>query len=335
MSSAVVAALRAIDLDHFKAWRLPLPAGALPNELFLRRAAIKPTRSAVSEIRKSKTLQRESDLPDEGTIIDKYRLERVLGIGGFGVVYRARHIALDTVVAMKLMRPSVARAKPGLPRLLREEARFAAKIDHDHVVRVYDVTTTEDLTYIIMEYVDGPDLSVMIKRRGALPSKMVLRVVRHVAIGLEAGLDKNLIHRDVKPSNILLTRSGTTKLADFGLARSSSAADPSGARGVVGTIGYMSPEQLDLPTEVDFRSDIYSLGVTTYQSLTGQLPFSNEDPEKCADAHRFQAPVAVSRLVPTIPAAVNNLVTWMMAKRREERPQSYKELIAALDELSK
>ncbi len=325
MSSGIIAALRAIDLDHYKAWRLPLPAGALPSELFLRRGSVKPEPRRIR--------RQETDLPDEGTIIDKYRLERVLGIGGFGVVYRARHIALDTVVAMKLMRPSVARAKPGLPRLLREEARFAAKIDHEHVVRVYDVTTAEDLTYIIMEFIDGPDLSVMIKRRGALPPKMVLRVLRHVAMGLEAGLAKNLIHRDVKPSNILLTRAGQTKLADFGLARSSSAAEPSGARGVVGTVGYMSPEQLDLPTEVDFRTDIYSLGITAYQALTGQLPFPNDDPEACADAHRFATPVPVNRLLPTVAANVSALVMWMMARRRDDRPRTYQDLIRALEDL--
>jgi len=304
---------REIDLSAYLAINLPPIAPELPADLFLqqptrRTLTLRPIERAAALTAQSK----EPDLPEVGAVIDaKYRLEAVLGIGGFGVVYRARHVLLDTYVAVKLMRPSVAKSRPMLPRLLREEARFAARIDHKHVVRVLDVET-DDLTYIVMEYIDGPDLSVMIKRRGALPSKMVVRIIRHVTEALDAGLAEQVIHRDVKPSNILLTRDGVTKLTDFGLARSSSGAiDDGGVRGVVGTVGYMSPEQIQSPKDVDFRTDIYSLGITAYQALTGRLP----DPD-----------VPIPPLPFSVHPGLRDLVMWMLAKHRDRRPSSYREL---------
>ncbi|HEY4175809.1 MAG TPA: serine/threonine-protein kinase [Kofleriaceae bacterium] len=320
-----------VEISQFLAINLPHVSPDLPGELFIQTAprsqrAVRTTDRLVAAQASSK----EPDLPEVGAIVDKFKLEAVLGIGGFGVVYRARHLILDTHVAIKLMRPSVAKLRPTLSRLLREEARFAARIDHKHVVRVLDVESGE-FTYIVMEYVDGPDLSVMIKRRGGLPAKMVVRVIRHVTEALQAGLAENIIHRDIKPSNILLTRDGVTKLTDFGLARSSSSAiDDGGARGVVGTVGYMSPEQLQRPKEVDFRTDIYSLGVTAYQALTGRLPFNDSNFQRSSDAHLFEQ---VPPLPSNIHSGLRDLVMWMLAKQRDHRPASYEELDAAARQL--
>jgi len=296
----------------------------LPREIFARRTA--PMLAAVGS-EDTDEPSREPELPGPGCVLGKHRLERMIGMGGFGAVYRARHVVLGNVVALKLMRPSVVRSRPALLQLLIEEARFAARIDHGNVVRVHDVATSNDHTYIVMEHVDGPDLSVMMRRRGALPYRMVTRILRHIAAALSAGLAQNLIHRDVKPSNILLTRAGVTKLADFGLARSSSAAEITGLRGVVGTAAYMAPEQGSEPARVDFRSDIYSLGVTAYHALTGGLPFSDHDTRQLAVAHRTQLVVPPSRFVAAIPTALDELILAMLAKRPDDRPDSY----AALD----
>lgn len=300
----------------------------LPHEIFVRRTTRRMPAAVVEPAQRTE-LAREPELPEPGCVLGKYRLERTIGMGGFGVVYRARHVVLDNVVALKLMRPSVIRSRPTMTRLLTEEARFAARIDHANVVRVHDVATSNEHTYIVMEHVDGPDLSVMMRSRGALPYRMVVRILRHIAAALAAGLAENLIHRDVKPSNILLTRAGVTKLADFGLARSISAAEVTGIRGVVGTAAYMAPEHAGDPMRVDFRSDIYSLGVTAYHALTGGLPFSDHDAELRAAALDPQ-PVAPPSRFAAIPAALDDLIVAMMAIRPADRPASYLALDAEL-----
>jgi serine/threonine-protein kinase len=259
--------------------------------------------------------QLEPELPPLGAVIEKYRLQEIIGIGGFAAVYRARHLLLETDVALKLLRPSVVRHRPRLPRLLCEEARLAARIRHPNVVRVLDVTHTEQLTHLVMELIDGPDLAVMMRRRSRLPAKMVLKIVDHVVAGLAAGLREGLIHRDIKPSNILLTSSGITKIVDFGLARSTSEASTQ----VVGTADYMSPEQLDRPAEVDFRSDLYSLGVTAYQALLGRLPF--------AVADGLVPPAAVDA---SLPAPVSDLVMWLLERDPRSRPESHDALRDAI-----
>jgi serine/threonine-protein kinase len=300
----------------------------LPHEIFARRATQRMP-AAIVEPAQMTELASEPELPNPGSVLGKYRLERTIGMGGFGVVYRARHVVLGNVVALKLMRPSVIRSRPSMIRLLTEEARFAARIDHANVVRVHDVATSNEHTYIVMEHVDGPDLSVMMKNRGALPYKMVVRILRHIAAALAAGLVENLIHRDVKPSNILLTRAGVTKLADFGLARSSSAAEITGMPGVVGTTAYMAPEQASDPMRVDFRSDIYSLGVTAYHALTGGLPFSDPEVGQRPLARGTQ-PIAPPSRFAAIPAELDDLIVAMMAKRPDHRPASYLALDAEL-----
>jgi eukaryotic-like serine/threonine-protein kinase len=300
----------------------------LPTEIFETRH----TRRGLGEITDAISfgLLVDAALPMPGTVLGKYRIEKMIGLGGFGVVYRARHLLLDNFVAIKIMKPAIARERPSLVRVLHEEARFAARIDHPNVVHVLDVENEDSQTYIVMELVDGPDLAAMIKRRGALPHKMVLRLLRHVVAALTAGLTKNLIHRDVKPSNILLTKNGVTKLTDFGLARSSSNAALAGLRGVVGTIGFMAPEQASNPSIVDFRSDMYALGVTAYHALTGKPPFPHVDDAQCTLAHR-QTPVTPPRqLVSAIPAELSDLVVAMMAKKQSDRPSSYAALDAAL-----
>jgi serine/threonine-protein kinase len=301
----------------------------LPPEIFVRRSA-RGTPAVVFEPADRSELAHEPELPPPGWVLGKYRLERAIGMGGFGAVYRARHVVVGNVVAIKLMRPSVIRSRPELLQLLAEEARFAAQIDHANVDRVHDVATSNEHTYIIMEHVDGPDLRVMIKRRGALPYMMVIRILRHIAAALAAGLVENLIHRDVKPSNILLTRTGVTKLADFGLARSSSAAETTGIHGAVGTAAYMAPEQASDPRRVGYRSDIYSLGVTAYHALTGGLPFAEHDADQLAVAHKTHLVVPPSRFVAAIPPALDDLVVAMMAKRADDRPASYAALDAEL-----
>lgn len=258
----------------------------------------------------------DTSLLEVGAVVDKYRIEELLGMGGFAAVYRATHLLLRNEVAIKMLRPNVVRQKPGLAASLCEEARFAARINHPNVVRVFDVTHTPRLTYVVMEYVEGEALAKTIKRDGALPPSVVIGIGLDVAAGLEAGLAQNVLHRDIKPGNIIVSGSGSAKIVDLGLAHPSSPEPDrvrAGRRSIVGTHGYMAPE-VARGEQVDFRADIYSLGVTLYHAAVGRLPCAELDAEA-----RFEnaGPLA-------------DLISWMLAESPGRRPESYAVLTHAL-----
>jgi serine/threonine-protein kinase len=281
---------------------------------------------------------RDPELPPIGAIIDKYRIEEILGVGGFAAVYRATHMLLQMPVAIKLLRPRVVRKDPALAAALCEEARFAARINHPNVVRVFDVTHRPELTYVVMEYIRGPTLGGAIESQGRLPMATVLSVGVDVAMGLRAGLEQGLIHRDVKPANILLSREGPAKVVDLGLARSSSASpsqqiiDPSRRIAVLGTPAYMAPEQSLDSESVDLRADIYSLGVSLYHASVGSTPFPYRDVHACLEMHRKQLPPLPESRFPDFPPVVSKLLLRMLAKQPDQRPPSYDVLIQLLRE---
>jgi serine/threonine protein kinase len=314
---------------------LPPLDPTLPSEVFLLRID-RREEAAVAPPRRRERRRRAGDeeLLPRGTIIDKYAIDRVLGRGGFAVVYRATHLLLGSPVAIKLVRPRVLARQPGLAALLCQEARFAARINHPNVVRVHDVTHTDRITYVVMEYIDGRSLAETIAAQGRLPAAEVVRVGVAVAAGLRVGQAQGLIHRDIKPANILLAFDGAVKIVDLGLAHASGAALPGdlplGKPTVVGTYGYMSPEQAADPERVDFRSDIYSLGVTLYEAATGALPFSAREPAQCLEMHRSHPVPPPEPRAPGLPPALGVLLLAMLAKRPEDRPPSYEALESAL-----
>jgi serine/threonine protein kinase len=274
----------------------------------------------------------DAELPEIGSIIDKYRVEDIIGTGGFAVVFRARHLMLDMPVAIKLLRPGVIRRVPAMTDALCEEARLAARINHPNVVRVHDVGHTPELTYIVMELIEGRTLAELIHRRGALKPSTVLRVGQAVALGLAAGLDEGIIHRDIKPANIVVTRTGGVKIVDLGLARAAGAGDwfAGDGKGLVGTPGYMAPEQGISPRDADFRADIYALGVTLYHATVGAPPYPIEDAARCMLLHQTAPLPLPSARLPGIPPALEQILTWMLAKDPADRPSSYPHLLAAL-----
>jgi serine/threonine-protein kinase len=297
----------------------------LPASVFapgVKRPSSAPTRPPPAARPRRHT--RDEELLAVGSIVDKYRVDGLLGKGGFATVYKATHMLLGTRVALKLLRPAVLRRQPALGEQLCAEARFAARINHPNVVRILDVTS-QSLSYIVMEYIEGMSLLQRIHRQGPLAPAALLRVGLQVVAGLEAGLARGLIHRDIKPANILLAQSGEVKIVDFGLARHTGPADPPRARApaVVGTFGYMSPEQSEDPEAVDFRADVYSLGVTLYEAAAGDLPAPAGD-------HRPRPLPALGSVVPAFPTQVAAVVGWMLAARRDDRPSSYEELRAAM-----
>jgi serine/threonine-protein kinase len=283
----------------------------LPLEIFVRRATRR-----LPDLLVPPAPVAEPELPSPGCMIGGYRLEHAIGQGGLGAVYRARHVARDEIVAIKLLRPSVVRARPEIPRLLADEVQCAARIDHPNLVRLHELATTDDHTYVVMEHVDGPDLATLVERKGALPCKLVVRMLRHVTAALAAGLAEYLIHQAIKPSSILLTRAGITKLADLGFARSSTG-DADGAA------TFLAPEQASDPQRADFRSDIYALGLTAYHALTGRLPPDGPDGLQ-RDRDRAPSQFAL------VPAALDELIIAATAPRPRDRPASYAAIEAAL-----
>jgi serine/threonine protein kinase len=306
----------------------------LPPEIFVARAPV-PRGSAphTSRFAVRETTQRSErsfartrlGLLQRGAIIDKFRIEDVLGVGGFAVVYRASHLLLQIPVAIKLLRPEIAQ-QPGVARQLLCEARFAARINHPNVVRIHDVTHTDEITFIVMEHIVGGSLSKAVDKGGALSPERVLRLGIDVAQGLKAGFHERLIHRDIKPANVLLGRDGAAQIVDFGLAVVASRAQGLPAsvleEAVVGTRGYMAPEQLTDPMQIDFRADIYALGVTLEEALFGVPPF----------ASRRRAHGGVSANAPRSPtrARVLALARWMSAPRPIDRPASYDALLSTM-----
>jgi serine/threonine protein kinase len=274
-------------------------------------------------------------LPALGSVIEKYRIEELLGTGGFAAVYRATHLLLRIPVALKLLKPKVLKQRPLLADLLCEEARFAAQLNHPNVVRVFDVTHNPKITYIVMEYIEGESLHQAIQRKGRIRPEKALRMAIDVTQGLKAALEAGLIHRDIKPANILIGRTGLAKIVDLGLAQHSD--DLAKNRGseagkvVVGTPMYMAPEQASRPEDVDFRADIYSLGATLYHALTGRPPFQDDDPMKLLASHQRDPVRPPEDLVSGLPYEASRVVLWMLQKDRGHRPD-YEQLLAGLDE---
>jgi serine/threonine-protein kinase len=260
-----------------------------------------------------------------GTMMGPCRLEALVGRGGMGRVYRARHLALDRIVALKLVDHSGSAA---LLAAVLGEARAAAKLDDPRVVAVYEVGEDKGMPYIVLQWVEGESLDARVRRQGALPPPEALAIMRETLLALRAAHAAGLVHCDVKPANILVDRRGAVKLADFGIARQAGAA-PGAGQTVAGSFHFMAPEQAlgGLP---DPRADLYAAGSTWYFAITGQMLF----PGHAMDAlirHREEPPPDVRRLRPEVTEKASALIRRLLSKDPDERPQNAD---AVLDEMA-
>ena len=265
----------------------------------------------------------------ETLIKARYRLVRLIGEGGVANVWLARDEPLNRLVALKFLRAQYARDEKLLQRF-RREATLVSRLNSPYIVKVYDVTVDHRYCFIVMEYVDGQDLQTFLRFETALTLKRALTLLQSIAAGVAVAHQAGLIHRDLKPGNILLSKDGNVKITDFGIARHIAEAGLTEPNSVWGTSHYISPEQA-LGQQLSTSTDIYSLGVMLYQMLTGRLPYQGDDPVAVALAHIQQPVPALQSVIPTIPTSIAHLVQRMMAKNAIYRPQNGTQLLAILE----
>lgn len=259
---------------------------------------------------------------------NRYELERKIGEGGMARVYRGRDLRLSRTVAVKVLHAQYATDASFLPRF-QHEAQAAANLHHHNIVDIYDVGQDGDIHYIVMEFIEGHDLKQEILRRGALPIDEAIAIIAAVADGLDAAHRTGMVHRDIKPQNIVIGSDGQVKITDFGIAKSALSTAMTETGITFGTADYLSPEQAR-GQPATARADIYCLGVTLYEALTGKLPFSGDNAIAVAFKHVSEAPQPPRQLNPRIPPQLEALVLQALEKDPEKRPASAREFAQRL-----
>jgi hypothetical protein len=264
------------------------------------------------------------DSPQSSTVVAGYRIDGTLGEGGMGTVYRATQLSLERVVALKVLTAELS-ADPGFRERFRREGLLQAALDHPHIVTVYEAGEADNRLFLAMRMVEGPTLKDLILRR-QLDDRRALRLLTQVAEALDAAHAKGLIHRDVKPQNVLVGAGDHAYLADFGLTKGSDDAGMTETGQFVGTIDYISPEQAR-GERATARSDVYALTAVLCECLTGQVPFVRATEERVLLAHLSEPPPRLSEVRTDLPAAMDEVVGEGMAKDPEDRPASAGELM--------
>ena len=259
--------------------------------------------------------------------IANYKILSELGIGGMGIVYRGLDLLLDRQVAIKRLRAELA-ARPIVMERFRKEARLQAKLNHPNIAKLYALVQDGDSLWIVMEFVDGTDLS----HKLPMPWQTALPVVLQVLDGLEYAHRRGVLHCDVKPANIMIGNDGAVKVMDFGIAYALGAAGLARGRRTLGTIEYMAPERI-LGREVDERSDIYSVGILLFEVLSGRLPFEAQSEFQMLRSHVEIDPPPLNQFVPIgMPEFVEGVVRKAMAKDPAQRYSACAEMAAAIRE---
>ncbi len=269
-----------------------------------------------------------AERPDAGrdlvTLDGRYHVLERIATGGMGEVFRARDLVLDREVAIKVLHRNLA-ADPGFVERFRREARAAASLNHPNIVAVYDWGAVDGLYFMVMEHVRGRSLREVLDAAGRLEPRQAADVLLQVLAALDHAHRMGIVHRDVKPENILVTPEGTAKVADFGLARAYADARSTQTAAVAGTVQYLAPEQLR-GEPADPRTDLYSVGIVGFELLTGRVPFAGETPLAIAQQHLTGRVPRPSSLVPGIPRELDGFILSATERDRELRPESAAEM---------
>jgi eukaryotic-like serine/threonine-protein kinase len=270
-------------------------------------------------------------------VLDQYILLDLLGRGGMGDVFKARQWRIKREVAIKLIRRD-AMASPSTLERFQREAVTAAKLAHPNVITVFDSNTANGVPFLVMEFIEGMDLAQRVEKQGRLPIAQACDYVRQAALGLHHAHEQGLVHRDIKPHNLMLTKHGVVKVMDLGLARTVQTAEEMAADGgltgtgvLMGTADYLAPEQAQDAKRVDIRADIYSLGCTLYHLLAGEPPFAGGTLANKITAHMYAEPRAIETLRPDVPTGLVTVLRRMMAKKPAQRYATPAEVAHALE----
>jgi serine/threonine protein kinase len=266
--------------------------------------------------------------PQAGQLLGKYEIVSEIGRGGMAVVYKAFDPLLQRHVALKVLSPRLS-SEEQVMRRFELEARTAANLKHINIVTIYDVGSAAGFQFLVMELLEGRTLREEIRAAGALSLARVVAITGQLASALDYAHQRNLIHRDVKPSNVILSAEDHATLTDFGLVRATHGSRLTEVGSAVGTLDYMPPEQLS-GEEVDYRADVYSLGIVVYESLAGQVPFSADTPYALMRQVMYEPPPPLSRMVQDLSPAVDRVVMQAMAKSPAERFRTAGEFATAL-----
>ncbi len=271
----------------------------------------------------------DAELPEGFEIGSRFRVIKLLGRGGMGAVYQVHDRELDRDVALKIIRPELAESPDALERFKRE-IQLSSKVTHKNVLRVYDLGEGGGIKFLTMQYVDGESLAALIKREGRLAVGRSQGILRQICQGLGAAHEQGILHRDLKPQNILIDRSGVVYLSDFGLAKSLELSGMTESGAVLGTPYYMSPEQVKGEPS-DARSDIYSLGIILYEMLTGQVPYSRGSAYEVMAQRLQRAPRPARELNPEIPGYLQGILDRCLVIDRNLRYVSAEQVLADLE----
>ena len=270
-----------------------------------------------------KTIQREARRFMGQEQIAGYRLLEQLGEGAMGSVYKARQLSLDRDVAVKVLAAELVQDEKAVERFM-VEARAVARLNHTNIISGIDVGDAGGIKYLVMEYADGMTVDTLLKRGGAMDEERALMIAQQMARALDHAHRNDLIHRDVKPANVILTKDGVAKLCDLGLARLDAGPGEDTTR--MGTAAYMSPEQARGAGRVDERTDVYSLGATLYHMLTGRPPFEAADAQAVMMGHLAEVPTSPNVVRPDVSPETSMLVLKLLEKQPGDRVQTAKEL---------
>ncbi len=277
--------------------------------------------------------RRKRDDPLVGRVVGDFLIEEKLGEGGMGSVYRAKHLALEREVALKLLSPDLAERHSHAVERFQREARAAARFTHPNVVAIFSVGAQGGHHYIEMELVEGESAYDYAHREGPCDVKEATRIVLEAAKGLAAAHAHNIVHRDIKPGNIMLRRDGAVKVMDFGLAKDVTTESQLTVGGqIIGTPYFMSPEQCE-GKQLDGRSDIYSLGATYYYLLTLDYPFKGDTFLTIMFKHKHDPPPKVTDVRPDVPASVQQIIERAMAKSPDDRYPNAEAMVADLEKV--